>query len=321
MVSWRRGLTMLAMAVSIIGLDGPAYAGSIGAGGTATANAGTVTLTRSLNLTTQNADFALTFQGRVTDHGWSYVGTLTGTGSTWGYGGEVSQPPYLAMTSGDGSVSGWCSGGSETGVLGADTLNMATPDMEFQCVLARNGGTPWAIKLDAVAQQPAAIYQDTWSGRYVEADVTTQEAGADGNPTYGQVQLGSQTSDGAGISYGPLRFSGQIALGSFIYQGDLVSGTSAYVQSSDIPPLSVSGTSRGVTVTGTCTGSPDPTISNVTPSYDFYDFSCSLAAGTAPTVTVALRGVFDTSAGACSFRDCWGDEEGWFTATDGLGAS
>lgn len=308
-MGWRQGLTVLALVGSALGTGGTAYAIALPAASDPPASAGTVTLVRGVDPATTDANFTVNFQGRISDHGWSYVGTLSGTGTTWGYSGGVTQPPYLSMTSADGSVSGWCAGDSETGGLVA----AGTLDIEFRCVLSRDGGTPWETALDATTQQVAsATSQSSWSGRYVGASVTAPEVAADGSPssTYGEVQLGSQ-ENGDAIAYGPLRFSGQIAIGSTLYRGDLVSATSAFVASSVIPPLPVSGTSNGVTVTGTCTGTPNETASNVAPTYSF---TCSLAAGTAPAVTVTLIGVFPVSANACSFRDCWSDEAGWFGA-------
>ena len=292
------GRRATAIAVTVITLVGTAAA----------AQAGTVGLTLTTDSATLTRNAAVTFRGQVVGHGWTYVGTLAGTGKTWSYNSSLANLPILSMTSGDGTVAGTCVGSSET----ADQTTNAVIDMSFGCVLSRNGGTPWEVVLDSALQQlNASGYDDgTWSGTYGQATAPTPLVNAGHTPTYGQIQLGDAESGGA-IQYGPLRFSGQIAIGASLFRGDLVSGTSAWVQSSDIPPVAVSGSSDGQTVSGTCSGTPDDVLGQGS-SGDL--FTCSLSVGSAAPVTVLLNSVYTGRFGGCSYRDCWGDSAGLFTA-------
>lgn len=255
--------------------------------------------------------YTVHFRGPITDHGWSYNGTLTATGSTSRWTGSLDNLPFMSISSADGSISGTCAAASNAAEDESLVTSPSTAlDMDFGCVLSRNGGTPWAITLHSVLTQGISG-GPTWTGNYVEDDTATPQVNAPGSLTYGEVQMGDGSSDGY-PEYGPLRFSGQIDIGGTLYRGDLVSGISDPIASSDVPPLAVSGSSNGLDVSGTCSGVHDESLAQA--DVDSYEFSCSLAVGAAGPVTVSLRSVFVTSTGACAFRDCWGDSEGYFVS-------
>jgi hypothetical protein len=270
---------------------------------------GTVNLTIGSTDSGDTTVYTVQFTGPITDHGWSHTGTLTAIGSTWRWTASMANLPFLSVSTGDGKISGTCAGASQAASVD-ETVAGDGPllDVDFGCVLSRLGGTPWEITLHTLIKQGLAG-GSTWTGTYVEDDVASPGADPSGSATFGQVQLGTYTSEGT-PQYGPLRFSGQIDIGGTLYRGDLVSGVSDYVRSIDIPPLAVSGSSNGLDVSGTCSGLYDETVAQA--DVQSYEFTCSLAVGQAAPVTVSLKSVFDRGVGACAFRDCWGDSEGYY---------
>lgn len=273
------------------------------AGGAGHVARGTVTVTQSVDSSTGNANTSVTFAGDISGHGWRYTGTLTGSGETWAYDGWIGVIPTLSMTSADGSISGRCGAGSET----AGEIPSVLVDLTFGCVLARNGGIPWEVHLVSEVKQRSV--GDPWSGHYVQAEPAASQVELPGGQTYGEVQLGDQSSPGV-FEDGPLRFSGQIQIGPQLYRGDLVSNISGPITEGGVPPLTVTGSSNGLEVTGTCSGDLSYPLDEVVSAYDF---TCSLSIGSDAPVVVSLVAVFTNSAGGCSFRDCWGDQAGYFT--------
>lgn len=304
---WGRAASMSVVVVMMATAPGNAYAAvGIGLQATAQGSQGSVDLTVTSDADGVSSDYTVNFRGRITDHGWAHSGTLTGTGSTWLWTASMDSTPILSMSSEDGTVSGKCVGSSET----ADDVTSGALPMTFGCVLSHAGGTPWQITLQSVLTQDTSAAA-TWTGSYLENDVATPQASLDGALSYGDVQIGNASSFGE-LQYGPLRFSGQIDIGGVLYTGDLVSGMSGYVASNDVPPLAVSGSSNGMDVTGTCSGAYDGTLGQA--GVASYEFTCSLAVGTAAPVTVPLKTVLLTGTGGCSYRDCWGDSAGYFVA-------
>jgi hypothetical protein len=303
-VVWRR-VANLFVVVAIATASGGTYAAAA-ATASVQVSQGAVDLTRSSGDNGESTVYTVNFHGWVTDHGWSHTGTLTGVGSTWAWAAGMGSTPILSMSSDDNTISGRCAGSSDT----IDEVATGALHMDFGCVLSRNGGTPWQITLESALIQDlndAAI----WTGRYDENDVATPQANLRGTLSYGGVQLG----DASGLGYfqwGPLRFSGQINIGGTLYRGDLVSGMSDPTASNDVPPLAVSGSSNGLDVTGTCSGAFDQTVGQVADG--FYEFTCNLAVGSAAPATVSLKTALVSGTGACSYRDCWGDHAGHFTA-------
>lgn len=275
----------------------------------AQANKGTVDLSVGTADAGETSVYTVHFRGPISDHGWSHTGTLTAVGSTWSWAGSMSNIPILSVSSDDGTVSGTCGTVSQAASVDEALIGDGPAlDLDFGCVLSRSGSTPWEITLQSAVTQLTA--GAPWTGSYVEGDTATTQVNTR-SLTYGEVQLGDSSGEGY-PQYGPLRFSGQIDIGGNLYRGDLVSGVSDPVASNDIPPLAVSGSSNGVTVSGTCAGTYDETSAQADVSS--YEFSCTLAAGNAAPVTVSLNAVFTTGTGACSYRDCWGDSEGYFTS-------
>ena len=272
-------------------------------GGAGHLGRGTVTLTQSVDPSTGNANTSVTFVGDLSGHGWRYAGTLTGSGQTFGYDGWIGVIPTLSMTSADGSISGRCGASSET----AGDVPSVLVDLTFGCVLARNGGIPWEVHLVSEVKQRSVA--DPWSGHYVQAEPAVSQVGLAAGQTYGEVQLGNQSYPGV-FEYGPLRLSGQIQIGAQLFRGDLVSDISGPITEGGVPPLTVTGSSDGLKVTGTCGGDVSYPLDEVASAYDF---TCSLSIGSDAPVAVRLVAVFTNSTGGCSFRDCWGDQAGYFT--------
>ena len=266
----------------------------------------------SVQLTVGSADagessvYTVTFDGPISDHGWTHTGTLTAVGSTWSWTASMTTTPILSVSSDDGTVTGTCAGSSNS----VDVLPTAALDMTFGCVLSRSNSTPWQVTLRSTLQQDVNG-APTWSGDYAESDVATPSVNVDGALSYGDVQFGDVTGDGV-LQYGPLRLSGQITIGGTQYRGDLVSGVSDPVTDGTVPPLAVSGSANGVDVSGTCTGAYDDVLAQA--GVSSYEFTCTLAVGSAAPVQVPLKTVFVGGTGACSYRDCWGDSWGYFTA-------
>lgn len=270
----------------------------------------------TVDLTVGSADngttsvYTVHFRGPITDHGWTHTGTLTAIGYSWPWTASMANMPILDASTGDGKVTGTCAGISQAAAVD-ETVSGDGPvlDVTFGCVLSRNGSTPWEVSLQSVISQAQSV--GPWTGIYVEDDTATPQVNQ-GSLTYGDVQFGYESADGA-QRLGPLRFSGQIDIGGALYRGDLASGLSDWVTSDDLPPVAVSGSSNGMTVSGTCSGIYDETSAQA--GLPSYEFDCSLAVGPAAPVAVSLKSVFDGgTGGACSYRDCWGDEAGYFTA-------
>ena len=306
---FRRLVATTSVVLVVVTGSGSAFASiGVGSSGSVSASKGTVDLTTSTADDGESRVYTVHFRGPVTDHGWSYSGTLTGTGSTFAWSASMDSTPVLSVTSDDGTVAGRCVGGSGT----ADEVTASALHMKFGCVLSRNGSTPWQIALDSVLTQDTNA-GSTWTGSYLEKDTGLPRVTAGQSVSQGEVQLGDETGDGY-LTYGPLRLSGQIDIGGILYSGDLVSGTSEPVQSSDIPPLAMSGSSNGMTVTGTCSGTYDSQVVGQTGVASSYELDCSLAVGSAAPAAVTLKTVFVTGTGGCSYRDCWGDSSGYYMA-------
>src|SRR5436309_1569595 len=97
-VLWRRvaNLCVIVAVVTVSGGTYPAVASTVAA----QASKGAVAVTVSSDSYTSN--YTVHFRGPITDHGWSYSGTLTGVGSTWAYAASMNNTPILSMTSDDG---------------------------------------------------------------------------------------------------------------------------------------------------------------------------------------------------------------------------
>jgi len=320
-VFWRRvaHLFFIVAVVTVLGGTYPAAASTA----SAQASKGSVDLTISTGCCW--SDYTVHFRGPISDHGWSYSGTLTGVGTTSVWTATMDETPILSMTSDDGTVSGNCAGntvGTDEVAQAADIANVteapavteiggevstAAIEMDFGCVLSRNGGTPWQISLHSTITQDTSAGA-TWTGSYAETDVATPQVNVKGALTYGDVQLGWFSPSGA-LQYGPLRFSGQIAIGATLYRGDLVSDLNNPVTALPggyVPPLAVSGSSNGVNVSGTCNA--------VYNAAALYDLVCTLAVDSAAPVTVSLQPTYVTSIRGQSYRDGWGDDAGYFVS-------
>lgn len=304
-VFWRRVAHLAVVFAVVTAAGGGLFAASASAVSTSgQLSKGMVDLSRVTGDDGESSVYTVHFRGPISDHGWAYNGQLTAVGATWSWTASLSSTPILSVTPDDGTVTGTCAGASDT----ADLVTTSAFDMTFGCVLSRSGSTPWQITLRAALSQDATD-PALWTGDYVESE-TTSQVNVPGDLTYGEAQLGNRSSVGY-PSYGPLRLSGQISIGGTLYRGDLVSGTSDFIASNDIPPLSISGSGNGVTVSGTCSGTYDETLAQA--GLSSYDFSCSLAVGGAPPAAVSFKTVFTSGTGTCSYRDCWGDSAGYFT--------
>ena len=277
---------------------------------------GTVTIVRTI-VSDQQYDYSVAFDGPLNVHGWSHTGRLAGTSQAFLWEVFDQTIPNFDVSTDDGRVTGQCGGGMGNTVDDTTGLGLGvTPNSYgFDCVLSLDGGTPWQINIDTSTQETDGPSTVTFSGTYNVVDTETASlVGLDEDVTYGDAQLTEYTDDGGGVQWGPLRLSGQLMIGSTRYEGDLVSDIGPYVYSSPMPPMNMSGSANGMTVSGSCANTPNGPVSSVIGQVEWtFDFNCQLAVNGGAPNTVHVRTVFNGGGGRCSGRQCWSDYKGYVT--------
>lgn len=276
---------------------------------------GAVSITRTI-VNDQDYDYSVTFDGPLNVHGWSHTGRLAGTSEAVLWEAFDQTIPNFDVSTGDGRVTGQC-GGSRQATTVENTIGVdleEVPDQYvFDCVLSLDDGTPWQIIIKTQTQESDSPSTVTFTGTYRVVDTASSFVGLDEDVTYADAQLTEYTDDGGGVQWGPLRFSGQLMIGSVRYEGDLVSDVGPYVYSLPIPPMNMFGSANGLTVAGSCANTPNGAVSSVIGQVErTMDFNCQLNVNGGPSTTVLLRVVYTGGGGGrCSGRQCWSDYKGY----------
>jgi hypothetical protein len=250
-------------------------------------NTGTVSITRTADPVTGDVDYAVSINGQIRDHGWNYSGELSGTRQSASFPDSLSEIGAFDVTSNPAGVTGMCTSYSTFGSL---TANYDDPvDAEFECVLSKDGSTPWLTALSS-ALTPAVTDANAtmWQGYYAQTETTTPTLRT-ASPSHGDSQVVENSYGGDGGRY-TLQLSGQIAIGSSLYTGEISSDWSDRYYLHDgnpTPTVNVSGSNGGHTVAGPCTGA-------VTSSG--WDWDCSLSLDSSPSVDVKL-GIRNSNSG------------------------
>lgn len=261
----------------------------------AEAGAGTVSLTRTTDPATGDVDYDIVISGRIGDHGWGYTGELFGirhaTPSSFDTPTDIGSFDVTASPSG---VSGRCSSYSTVG----STVSPSDPiDALFACVLSKNGSTPWLVQFQSTLL-PAAADGSAWQGPFVETDAEATAISTTAEKSIGDVQV-EERNDGGGLQY-TVQFSGQVAIGSSVYTGEILSEPSGWFYLHDgepTPTMAVAGIGGGHHVTGQCTGRAGGLDYDVSAGWDF---DCSLSLDSAPSVNVSLGTTHQGDGTFCS---------------------
>lgn len=276
---------------------------------------GSVTIVRTI-ISDQEFDYSVAFDGPLNVHGWSHTGRLSGTSGAYLWEAFDQTIPNFDVSTDDGRVTGQCGGALRNTLDDATTLGTGlTPShYEFDCVLSQDGGTPWQITIRTDTQESDTPSTVTFAGTYKVVDTASSYVGIDEDVTYGDAQLTEYTDDGGGVQWGPLRFSGQLMIGSTRYEGDLVSDVGPYVYAMPMPPMNMTGSANGLTVSGSCANTPDGPVTTVIGHAEWaFDFNCQLSINGGSPNTVLWRTTFTGGGGRCSGRQCWSDYKGYVT--------
>ena len=268
-----RQLTAIgAVVTALAAMTGVAGAGPVTV--SSTVNAGTVTITQTTDPVTGVADFAVSIKGVIRDHDWTYTGELSGTRQSDDDSENLNYIDTFDVTATPAGVTGMCNSYSTSGSL----ANVSAPvDADLECLLSKDGSAPWLASLNSTL---APVVTDTnlttWQGYYTQTQTTRPTLRQ--SPTHGDSQVHSN-GWGDGDRYS-LQLSGQIAIGSALFNGELASDWSQRFYLHDGPPepiVNVSGSNDGHTVAGPCSGYP---------TSSGWAFECSLSLDSAPAVDV-----------------------------------
>lgn len=286
-----------------------------------------------------NANYAVTFTGTVGGHGWTYSGTLSGLSQQPFSEYSPNGPwviPNFPVSSSNGRITGFCGARPGDSLDGVNLIAASSPvapgsvgpvpQEVFDCVLSRDGGTPWAITLDTLlANSSTDAGATTASGSFRGVEAASSLVAVP-STTFGDVQLTTHyICCGTGsLVFESLVFSGQIDLGSTVYHGDLVStgtATEGTPGAWTMNPITMSGTGPHEQVTGECSGTLNQsatglvvsTATDASPD----DFTCNLSLNGAAPVTVTLHayllGGESRVAPNPDFDSGWSDDSGTFT--------
>lgn len=281
---------------------------------TAVASAGPITVSAKLETGTVSitqtsdpaggVDYAVAINGPIHDHGWTYKGQLSGIRrTTESFTENLSSIGAFDVTSDPAGVTGRCATWSTLGNL---VSTDAPVDTDIECVLSKDGSTPWLMGISStLAPAVTDTNGTTWRGFYTHTETTTPSQSAT-PPSHGDSQVEERSFQG-GLQY-TVQFSGQVAVGSSLYTGEILSDSSGWFYIHDgnpTPTVNVSGSNDGHTVSGQCTGAQ---------SSSGWDWDCNLSLDSAPSVDVALA---TTSGGSGIFCSGAGDDYECDTYTTG----
>jgi hypothetical protein len=252
-------------------------------------NTGTVSITQTPDPVTGGVVYAVSIQGLIRDHGWTYDGELSGVRhTTESFTENLSSIGTFDVTADPAGVTGMCDTWS---TIGNTVTTDAPVDTTIYCVLSKDGSTPWLTVIDSyLAPDVTDTTRTTWRGYYALTDTSTPTFEKP-PPTHGDSQVIDETV-GGGDRY-KLQLSGQVAVGSGLYTGEISSDWSgvSYIHDGEPEPtVKVSGTDNGHTVTGPCSGAW---------TSSGWNFDCSLSLDSGPAADVRLSIVTGNSMSFC----------------------
>jgi hypothetical protein len=269
--------------------------------------------------------YDITLTGSFAVHDWTYSGRLRGESQSATFNASLGEIEPFTLDSDDGTVHGDCGGSrTEDEVTAVNPTATNAGDFTFDCVFTRNGGTPWQIVLRAQTVLSGAstsnlIVTESYTGVFDASEVDSAFTDDGTQQTYGDVQFAESWDRYDGDRCGPLRLSGRLQIGSVAYTGDLVSEVTDFFFAASCPPLTITGSSNGVDVTGTC--QPVPEARDVVESNtglftrEVWDISCHLATNGGEQVAVPLRATFTSMANRGNgWTYGWSDLSGYYTA-------
>lgn len=281
-----RATALGSLVAAIALMPGVANATSIGV--SARVETGTVTITQTTDPGTGAVDFAVSIKGPIHGHGWTYTGELSGTRQESAYNESISEIGTFDIAADPAGVTGMCNTSS---IIGGTISSDAPVDTTIYCVLSKDGSTPWLTVIDGyLAPAVTDTTGTTWRGYYALTDTSTPTFEKP-PPTHGDSQVIDETV-GGGDRY-KLQLSGQVAVGSGLYTGEISSDWSgvSYIHDGEPEPtVNASGTDNGHTVTGPCSGAW---------TSSGWNFDCSLSLDSGPAADVRLSIVTGNSMSFC----------------------